>query len=96
MSLMLIPVDSQYRVKVHEFYMPICLKSFLCLFSLQIFNRAALMKKSNGAYFPEEVCANIIDFPKSWIFVKCFACSLWKCLALLRNSASGLLNYCWQ
>ena len=30
------------------------------IFSLLTFNRAELMKKSNGAYFPEEVCASIL------------------------------------
>lgn len=31
------------------------------IFSLLTFNRAELMKKSNGAYFPEEVCAFHIE-----------------------------------
>lgn len=65
----------------------------LCLFSLQIWDRAELMKKLNGAYFPEEVflsrscvCLCVYFFPILHLMLSKF----------LRNSANGSLNYCWQ
>jgi len=65
LSLDTVKVETcEFHVKDDKFYMPnflmfgiLFLPTFIkvACFSPQISNRAELMKKSNGAYFPEEV-----------------------------------------
>lgn len=62
------------------------------------------MKKSNGAYFPEEVFLSngclcllmCVVFQHFESMFKLCNGSYWKLLKLFRNSANGSLNYFWQ